>query len=153
EDAAKAIRDLGPNEWATLGTTRPVVGYAISEDPTKLTTLPKQAANIDLLSVPAENVRGAWVVRDGSSILLNFGPERTDAQQAPPVVRKYGLNRLGSVGPAGAEPSFSFFFAAPEAAGKTPPPNLAAQQLLQAHQEETMRRTGVPVPGVGFLGE
>jgi len=117
-----------------------------------LTTLPKQAATIDLLSVRPESVRGAWVVRDANSILLNFGPDQKDAEQAAAVVRKYGFNRVGFVGPAGAEPSFSFFYAAPEA-GKAPPANPATQQLVQAHQEQTLHRTGVPVPGAGFLGE
>ena len=151
DDAIHAIRDLGPTEWATLGTTRPVVGYAVTDDPTLHTTLPKQAADIDLMSVRAESVRGAWVVRDANGILLNFGPDQKDAEQTAAVVRKYGFNRVGFVGPAGAEPSFSFLYAAPDAVKNQPLP--AVQHLAAAHQEATMTRTGVPVPGAGFLGE
>ncbi len=152
EDAAKAIRDLGPTEWATLGTSRPVVGYAITDEQTRLSTQPKQSATVDLLSVRAESLRGVWVVRDANSILLNFGLDKQDAEQAAAVARKYGFNRVGFVGTIGAEPTFSFFYATPEVPGKIHAAN-GAGQLVLAHQEQTLHRTGVPIPGSGFLGE
>lgn len=153
EETARAIRDLGPTEWATLGTTRPVIGYPAGEGPARLSVAPKQAAAVDLMSVRVENVRGVWVVRDANGILLNFGQDRRDAEQAVAVARRYGFNRIGYAGTSGAEPTYSFFFAAPEVASQSAAVTGPNRQLVQLHQEESLRRTGVPVPGIGFVGE
>ncbi|HEY2785440.1 MAG TPA: hypothetical protein VGJ05_10745 [Fimbriiglobus sp.] len=153
EDAAKSIRDLNPTEWVTLGTSRPIVGYAIADEQARFGASPKQSANVDLLSVRAESLRGAWVVRDANSILLNFGPDRRDAEQAAAAARKYGFNRIGIVGRVGSDPAFQFFYATPETQQKFTPQSAAAQQLFLNQQIQTLHRTGVPVPGVGFIGE
>jgi hypothetical protein len=160
EEAAKAIRDLGPTEWVTIGETRPVVGYAISEHSQTLTTLPAHAVAIDLTSVKAEQTRGVWILRDSTNVLLNFGLEQQSAEQAAAVVKKYGFNRVGHIGRAGMEPTFSFFYAATDTNAPAAPPiatgnNPASmmQQLAYSQQEQQLLRTGIPVPGLGLVGE
>lgn len=181
-DTLRVIRDLRPTEWATIGTPRPVVEYAlvngrspamvapVEPDPRNPTAPPgpnggtfggpvvtgagaKVVLPIDLRSVRAEAVRGAWVLRDDDNIHLNFGPVKADAEQALAVVRRYGFNRVGVVGQPTA-PVMTYFFAGQDAGvpvggGDKGP---LARAALQA-QIDGLTRVGVPVPGVGYVGE
>ncbi len=103
---------------------------------------------IDLRSARAEPIRGAWCVRDDDNILLNFGPDRAGAEQATAVIRKYGFNRVGVVGPP-AQPVMSYLFVSLEQER----PKVAGGPLFVNAQIEALTRTGVPVPGAGFVGE
>lgn len=106
---------------------------------------------VDLKEVRADSVRGAWVLRDAGNILLNFGPDRAGAEQAAAVCRRYGFNRVGLVGfPA---PKFAYLFAAPVAGADRPAGADPSAALVAAAQEQHLTRTGVPVPGAGFVGE
>ena len=96
EEAVRQMRELRPSEWVSIGTGRPVVEYGLTKGEAFIPTYePKHSSNVDLKSVRAENVRGAWILRDDASILLNFGANRADAEQAAAVVQRYGFNRLG----------------------------------------------------------
>lgn len=151
EEARAALRELKPSSWATIGTVG--LGYGLTGGkalPVALNV--KQATPIDLKSVRAEAVRGVWVLKDEATIHANFGLAREDAEQAAAVVQKYGFNRLGRVG--FPNPSFQYLFAEPVAAnadaGKQP---AIAPGLQLAAAERNLMRTGIPVPGAGFVGE
>ena len=150
EEAQRVLRLLRPTEWAVIGSRRPVVEYgltngqAITWGPSPKIWLP-----IDLAAVRAEEVRGAWVLRDDANMLLNFGPDRGDAEQAAAVCRRYGFNRLGLIG--FPNPAMAYLYAAPAAGAQQAAGPLGA--LAVAAQEQQMTRTGVPVPGLGYVGE
>jgi hypothetical protein len=103
---------------------------------------------IDLRTARAEAIRGAWCVRDDDSILFNFGPDRAGAEQAGAVIRKYGFNRVGVVGAAG-QPVMSYLFVSLDPA----PPKLLPGAAVVAAQIDGLTRTGIPIPGAGFVGE
>lgn len=150
EDAAKdvvrVIRELRPTEWCAIGSPRPVVEYGLTNGkPSIVGGFPRGVTPIDLKSIRVEPLRGVWCLRDNNSILFNFGPRKPDADQALAVVRKYGFNRIGAAGLPG--PALAYFFAAPETDAPT------GGGVPAALQESSLTRTGIPVPGVGFVGE
>lgn len=152
-EVARVLRELHPTQWATIGTDRPVVEYGLTDGkPAPNAGFPKAVLPIDHRTARVESVRGAWCLRDDANILLNFGPHRADAEQALAVGRKYGFNRIGTVGkPA---PVLTYFFAAPEIGGVPPAAaEPAALAAVRAVQERNLTRTGIEVPGVGFVGE
>ena len=150
-DTGKAtIGDVQTTAWETLGATRPVVGYMTTRGEAIRTFkgVSNTAVGLDLASARVESVRGAWVVRDARSILLNFGEERLEAEQALAVAKRYGFNRVGFVGATDA-PSLRYFFSAHDAGL----PVVPASALTAAMQEYGLDRTGVDVPGVGTVGQ
>jgi len=150
-EVARVLRDLHVTRWTAIGTDRPVVEYGLTvnevgrPDVPRPGVFPGRAAGIDLRTVRAEQVRGVWCLRDDANILLNFGPHRADAKQAAAVVRKYGFNRLGMVGRA--DPVLTYFFAQLEVGPAAPAAGLPGAQ------EMALTRTGIEVPGVGYVGE
>ena len=146
DEIVRAMRELRPTEWGGIGTPgRYTVEYGLTKgEPFSPTYAPKQSLNIDMRSVRAEQVRGAWVLRDEGNIILNFGAQKQDAEQAAAVVQRYGFNRLGTVG------GFQFFYAQ---AGTAPAAATPSAGILKAMQEQSLSRTGIDVPGVGFVGE
>ena len=151
-DAHRALRELLPTEWARVGTGRTVVEYGLTNGkPTLAPSAPRNYFVIDLKTVRVEPVRGAWCLRDDENLLLNFGVQKNDAEQAVAVVRKYGFNRIGVVGKAG---TFSYFYAQPDGnAGKPSTASAKDLAITKAIQEQSMTRTGIEVTGVGFVGE
>lgn len=173
--AALMLRNLRPTEWVVIGGPKPIVEYGLvngrppiapgkpasapgdqPEQPDLLrvggTTLgppeagAKTVVPIDLRTVRAEAVRGAWCLRDDNAIHFNFGPNKQDADQAAAVVQRYGFNRVGVVGSPVAV--MHYLFVSSDAA----PPNPYARLQLQA-QIDGLTRVGIPVGGVGFVGE
>jgi len=150
KDVTRLLRELRPTEWARIGSPRPVVEYGlINGRPPVVGGFPKMTTPIDRRAVRVEAVKGVWCLRDDDCILFNFGANRADAEQALAVVRKYGFNRVGLVGPPSA-PAMAYFFAALEADKAARP---AGGALTAAAQERALARTGIPVPGVGYVGE
>ncbi len=155
EEAVKTIRELRTTEWVGIGNGRPVVEYGLTNGKPHLPTFaPKGTTPIDLGSVRVDNVRGVWCVRDDATILVNFGRDKEDADQALGVIRKYGFNRLGTIG---NPVQMSVLFAQPglTVAGR---PNAGATpaglgQLTKITQEQSLTRTGIEVPGAGYVGE
>jgi hypothetical protein len=174
-DAFRVYQDLRPNEWATIGNGRPIVEYGLFNGQSQLmvessgindqnNSLPmvpisgnrpvptgagaKQILPIDLRTVRLEAIRGVWCLRDDANIHINFGLDKANGEQALAVVRKYGFNRLGTVGSPAA---MSYFFAAPEnpAAAAKGPLVMANLQM----QIESLSKVGIPVGGVGYVGE
>ena len=178
-DALRVYRDLRPTEWAIIGTGKPIVEYGLLNGRTPLAApvqSPEEARNgvpvvptgdnnrpivtgagarmilpIDFHTVRVEAVRGVWCLRDDYNILINFGADKGNAEQALGVVRKYGFNRLGIVGEP-ASPAMSYFFAVSEAVAAAPAKSAIVQIGLQS-QIENMARVGIPVAGVGYVGE
>lgn len=151
EDVVRVMRELHPTEWVTIGTPRPVVEYGLTNGKPAVTAgFPRQVVPIDLRSVRVEPVKGVWCLRDDGNILFNFGLHKADADQALAVVRRYGFNRIGMVGGTVTAPALTYFFVALEADGARPP---AINPLTAAAQENALARTGIPVPGVGYVGE
>ncbi len=175
-DALRVYRDLRPTEWAIIGAGKPVVEYGLVNGRTPLTAaMPganeqrgpfsvvstgdnqpvvtgagaKQITPIDMRTARIEAIRGVWCLRDDFNIHLNFGVNRADADQALAVVRKYGFNRIGIVG--NPTPAMTYFFAAPDT-GAAMPKNAFTQITLQA-QIESLTKVGIPVGGVGYIGE
>lgn len=150
EEGLRIVRGLRPTDWGRIGSPRPLVEYGLTNGKAPNWTLqPKQSSAIDLDTVRAEPIRGAWCVRDDSSILLNFGPGKADAEQAAAVARRYGFNRIAYVG--GAEASMAVFYSAQTVDGKRPSDAMAT--LARLAQEQNLTRTAVEVPGVGLVGD
>jgi hypothetical protein len=180
-DALRVYRDLRPTEWVTIGGPKPVVEYGlvngrapgavaavIAEDPQNpgggavgavgmsaggrviRGEGAKVVVPIDLRTVRVEAVRGVWCLRDDHNIHFNFGTVKADAEQALAVVQRYGFNRIGLVGGAAA-PAMTYFFVGqddPQKYDRGP----FAKAALQG-QIDDLKRVGIPVPGVGFVGE
>jgi hypothetical protein len=145
-EAAKLLREMHATHWTTIGTSRPVVEYGLTDG--KVAASPASARPslpIDLRTVRAELIRGVWCLRDNTNILLNFGQHKEDAEQAVAVCRKYGFNRIGIVGRSA--PALTYFYAHSEI--ELPPTN----SLPAAIQEQALTRTGIEVPGLGYVGE
>lgn len=178
-DALRVYQDLRPTEWATIGGPKPVVEYPLvngrppaavvppaTGDPRHPNAGPPNSAAfngpaatgagakvvipIDLRTVRVEPVRGAWVVRDDDNIHLNFGPVKADAEQALAVVRRYGFNRVGVVGQP-TSPAMTYLFVSPDGAPNADKGPLGRAALQS--QIDGLNRVGIPVPGVGYVGE
>jgi len=151
KDVVRVLRELRPTEWAGIGTPRPVVEYGLVNGRPPVTAgFPRAVVPIDLRTVRVEPLKGVWCLRDDGSILFNFGLRKADADQALAVVRRYGFNRVGAVGGNVAAPALTYFYVALEADGARP---AGANPLLVAAQEHRLARTGIPVPGIGYVGE
>ncbi len=171
--ALVAFRDMRPTEWVVIGSPQPLVEYGLvnGRPPLLLTRPPAEprpgaspaaAAEgpfmtgvgfhavqpIDLKSVRAEEVRGVWCLRDDYAIHCNFALSRAAAETAVAAIRKHGLNRLGVIG--GRRPVMRCLFAASDPGIEPLPPALVRQQVQM--QIEALNPTGVPVPGVGYVG-
>lgn len=150
-DVVRVFRDLRPTEWAGIGAPRPVVEYGLTNGrPPATAGFPRVVVPIDLRTARVDAIKGVWCLRDDGNVLFNFGPHKADADQALAVVRRYGFNRVGAVGSNVAAPALTYFFVALEADGAQPPP---ANPLVAAAQVNALARTGIPVPGMGYVGE
>lgn len=173
-DVARVYRDIHPTEWVTIGSPRPVVEYGlVNGRPPMSADLPttggdesrnafqgggsgpavsgigaKAIIPIDLKTVRVEAVRGVWCVRDDTHLLFNFGPNKADAEQAHAVILRYGFNRVGVVG--AQTPVMQYLFASADTSA--PKPNPLAKLELQG-QIDGLTRVGIPVGGVGYVGE
>lgn len=151
EDVVRMLRTMRPQEWATIGGPRPIVEYGLRNGKaTDVNPMPRWCLPVDPMSVKTQQVRGVWVVRDEANILLNFGSQRGEAEQATAVIKRYQFNRLGLVGFPNAV--FSFLYAVPAEFDKSLKMDANAM-LNAASQEQQLIRTGIPVPGIGFVGE
>jgi hypothetical protein len=172
-DLARALRDLRPTEWVTIGGgARPVVEYGLTNGrPAGTAVQPDEKADpnvgpanygapaptgagakvvlpIDLRTARFEPIRGVWCVRDDNTLFFNFGTDKAGAEQTVAVIRKYGFNRVGIVG-SQTQPVMSYLFASSDANG----PKVLGGQLFFNAQVDALTRTGIPIPGVGFTGE
>ena len=151
KDVVRILRELRPTDWCAIGTGRPVVEYGLQNGraPT-VGGFPRGVTAIDLKTVRVDAVRGVWVVRDDAAIHFNCGLHRPDAEQTVAVIRRYGFNRVGVVGSNPAAPALTYLYAALDGDGGVVP---AGHPLATAVQEQSLTRTGIPVPGVGYFGE
>ena len=149
EEMVRQMRELRPTEWAGIGTGRPVVEYGLTKGEAFVPTYePKHSSMLDLKTLRAENVRGAWVLRDDTCIALNFGVNRGDAEQAAAVAQRYGFNRIGWVGET--TPVLTYFFAMP---GNIKAGTGGLSAAIKSFQEDSLTRTGIDLGGTGFVGE
>jgi hypothetical protein len=174
-DAARVFQDLRPTEWVTIGHPRPIVEYGLvngrpamaatnpsgdelkgqstvtadsNNRPVATGTGAKQINIIDLRTVRVEAIRGTWCLRDDVAIHCNFGPIKSDADQALAAVLRYGFNRIGVIGHS--TPLMTYFFVGPETG---PIQKTALTALSLQAQIDSLTRVGIPVPGVGYVGE
>jgi hypothetical protein len=148
-DVVRLYQDMRPSEWASIGSPRPIVEYGLVNGRAPSSTgLPRGVVPIDLRSVRLEPVKGVWCLRDDANILFNFGLNKADGEQTLGVVRKYGFNRIGVLGDVNA-PAMTYFFVALEPEG----PAKQKSTVAAALQEYNLKRSGIPVPGVGYIGE
>lgn len=151
KDIVRVMHEQRPTEWVQIGSPRPIVEYGLTNGRPAITAgFPRAVAPIDLRTVRVEPVKGVWCLKDAGNIHFNFGLNKGDADQALAVIRKYGFNRIGQVGSDANAPALTYFFVALEADGAKPAPSNA---LALAAQENGLARTGIPVPGVGYIGE
>lgn len=170
-DVARVLRDLRPTEWVVIGSGKPVIEYGLTNGrpavagvqpepkdggnvgqaggfaPQATGAGPKFVQPIDLRTTRVEAIRGVWCVRDDNNILLNFGTDRGGADQASAVIQKYGFNRVGVVGTP-AQPVMSYLFVSLDQVPQQP-----GGAALMTAQIDSLTRTGIPIPGVGFTGE
>jgi hypothetical protein len=150
-DIIRVMHDLHPTEWVSIGSPRAVVEYGLTGGrPTVGGAFARAVIPIDLRSVRIEPIKGVWCLKDDANIHFNFGLSKADADQALAAIRKYGFNRIGVVGSDPNVPALTYLFAALEAEGAQPKP---VNALALAAQENRLARTGIPVPGVGYMGE
>ncbi len=150
KEVVRIMRELHPTEWVQLGSPRPVVEYGLTNGRPPITAgLPPMVTPIDFKTVRVEAVRGVWCLRDDANIHFNFGLNKHDADQALAVVRKYGFNRIGRVGGDIAMPAMTYFFVSLQfdAAPKAP-----IEAFTAAAQEQALTRTGIAIPGAGYVG-
>ena len=150
DQALRAVQSLELlTDWGSLGSRTPF-DYALANG--RAAPAPTGrilgARVIDLKGIRAEGVRGTWLVRDDFGVLANCGPDPAAAEQAAAVCKRYGFNRLLVIGPADA-PAFRLLFATP--ASNQPEPQV--DPFAATLQNNTLTRTGVPIPGGGYAGE
>lgn len=151
EEVLTVLRTIRPTEWGTVGNQRPIVSYGLANGRvSQFIPVAQRRMPIDLQTLRVEQTQGVWIVRDDNNILLNFVSDRLGATQAVAVASKYGFNQLGFVGTP--RPMFAYFYAAPETKD-TPFAQEASNPLMQLAQAQNLERTGIPVPGLGFVGE
>ena len=151
EEVLQMLRTVRPTQWGTIGNQRPIVGYGLANGAvSKFTPIANRRLPIDLRSLRVEQLQGVWVIRDDANILLNFIGDRLGAMQAVAVASKYGFNQLGFVG--SPRPLFAYFYAATEGLDQQQVEN-GTSPLMRLAQVQNLDRTGIPVPGVGFVGE
>ena len=149
-DTCRAMRDLKATEWVTLGSPAPVLEYGLTQGRAAVgVPRPRLWVALDD-STRVEQLRGVWVLRTETAIVANFGGDRASAEQSLAVVKRYGFNRAGVIGPDGRS-AFLYYSAIPGAEPLAPNRNLA---LAVAALGETLTRTGVRVPGTDdYVGE
>lgn len=151
KDIVRLMHEQHPTEWVSIGSPRPIVEYGLTNGrPAFSAGFPRVVVPVDLRTVRVEPVKGVWCLMDGANIHFNFGLNKGDADQALAVIRKYGFNRIGMIGGDATAPALTYFFVSLEADGAKP---IAANALGLALQENGLGRTGIPVPGVGYIGE
>jgi hypothetical protein len=151
EEFVRLLRDMKPTDWGTIGTGRTVVEYGLNNGKAQTPSFtPKTAVDIDPATLRIESVRGVWVLRDDENILLNFGKQREDAEQAYGVIHKYAFNRLGQFGPTNGGVTYLFAQESRSTKSKTANPYAG---LVQTFQEQQLARTGIEVPAANGVGE
>ena len=151
EEVLTVLRTIRPTQWGTVGNQRAIVSYGLANGRvSQFIPVAQRRMPIDLQTLRVEQTQGVWIVRDDANILLNFVNDQLGATQAVAVASKYGFNQLGFVGTP--RPVFAYFYAAPESKDSA-----IAQEtnnpLMQMAQVQNLERTGIPVPGLGFVGE
>lgn len=153
EATVRLLRELQVVRWGVIGKSRPVVEYGLTVDARgelivpPNSGFPKTTTAFDKKSLKVSQVRGAWCVQDANAVLLNFGIEKQEAEQAVAVCQKYGFNRIGTIGKP-TSPAVTYFYIGPETAGIPLNPLDNSRRL-----DPNLTRTGIEVPGLGFLGE
>jgi hypothetical protein len=146
ETTLRLLKELNVVRWGTIGKARVVVEYGLAADARGELVVPMQSGfprtcqAIDVRSLRAEAIRGAWCVLDDAGAILNFGLEKGEAEQAVAVCQKYGFNRLGTVGKS---PAVTYFFTSLDASHSDVQPRVDASRI----------RMGLELPGGGFAGE
>jgi hypothetical protein len=98
-EALRLIRDLGLNEYGTVGRPCPILEYWLCDGraPQGPLTGHRMVA-FDADKLRAEISAGRWCLRDDQQLLLSFGFSGDDARQALAVIQRHRFNRLAYVG-------------------------------------------------------
>lgn len=98
-EAARLVRALALNQHGQIGTPRPVMEYWLSSGRAPSGPVPGfRPLPFNPTALKVEQVEGQWCVRDGSSVLFNFGGQEGEARHAQAVIQRHGFNRVGHVG-------------------------------------------------------
>lgn len=153
QDVLDVIRGLRPTEWGQIGSPRIMIEYGLARGKAPFFSIPgRHERPIDVDTVRAEQIRGVWCLRDDLNIHLNFGRDQAGAEQAAAVSKRYRFNRIGLVGQP--EPIMAYFRAAMEVPGaKEAMANDKFAALRAVAQEQELKRTGIEIPDVGYVGE
>jgi hypothetical protein len=108
--ALRLIRDLGLNQYGTVGSPQPVMEYWLIDGraPQGMVRGGLRALPLVPATLRVEQVQGQWCVRDSMRVLFTFGSRANDAQQALAVMRKHAFNQVGALG-LGAPSMYVFF--------------------------------------------
>jgi hypothetical protein len=130
--ALRLVRDLGLNQYGTVGGPAPVMEYWLIDGRAPHGPVSGlRSISLDLAHLKVEQAGSAWCLCDGPRALFKFGLRPEEARRAEAVVRKYGFNRLVLVGQA--MPSMLVFLAdetatTAQAARRSPPAHAAGRK-------------------------
>jgi len=112
-EALRLIRDLGLNEYGTVGRPQPILEYWLCNGRAPQGSLAgHRLIAFDAAKLRAEVSAGRWCLRDDRQLLFSFGFSGDDARQALAIVQRYGFNRVAYVGEP--IPALMIFLSCPE---------------------------------------
>jgi len=146
QEAMRLVRDLHFTQYGTVPGSTPAFEFWLNDNEASKGGLAvKNVIPFNARMLTAENVAGAWILRDDRMLLYNFGTQRDACELALGVIRKHGFNQLGLIGlptPVMTYLTVDAYARAPELKG---PP--ITREIAQA-----VAQNGLMIPDVGFVG-
>jgi hypothetical protein len=108
--ALRLIRELGLNQYGTVGAPLPVMEYWLidGQTPQGLVRGGLRALPLVPATMRVEQFGGQWCLRDSTRVLFTFGSRQEEARQALAILRKHGFTQVGTLG-IGAPLMYVFF--------------------------------------------
>jgi len=134
----RIIRELRLTQHGTIGTPFSLVEYWLSDGKPPKGPLPgAKTLSFEPAQLRVEQTQGQWYLRDLRQTSWAFGSHVEEARQALAILRHYGFNQVGYVGPF--PPVMMYFLATKEEQLQTPKPNHVVSHPASANR---MLQTG-----------
>ncbi|WP_395648335.1 hypothetical protein [Terricaulis sp.] len=111
DSALALVRRYGFTSQCFVGRPDASMTYWVRGDrvPDGSPTRMEDCLTINPANIQAQNVRGSWKIVDGSTWVLDFGANRSEAEQAAAIIRYHGITRQCFVGRP--DPSMTYWLA------------------------------------------